>query len=102
MFGDASEHARADFLAIVERKDEIRRSGFLQGLVRAGLALDSPADLAKGSKDSFGLYGRPITHATASVMRIAEGAASLCSRRSARTRSAKTSALAMASFEDAP
>jgi len=40
VLGQAGEHARADFIAVVEGKHDIRPAGSRQGFVRSGLPFD--------------------------------------------------------------
>lgn len=46
---DANEHARADFLAVMEGKYEVRPAVTDERSMRAGLSFDLPADTEKGS-----------------------------------------------------
>jgi hypothetical protein len=47
--------ARADFLAFVERRDEIWRALATQGLVRSRLPFQTPADLVQGRENLLAL-----------------------------------------------
>ena len=84
-------------------EDEVRPANPRQGPMRARLALELPTKFDKCSNNTFGLGRRPLTHAAAgSEKLISIGPASPCSMRSASTRSASTSALAMASSAELP
>lgn len=63
MLGDPSEHARADFFAVMEGEDIFRPSVSRQGTVRASLPFNSPADADERSQNARCFCGRPIAHA---------------------------------------
>ena len=94
---DPSQHAWADFIAVVECKDIIRRARSLQNAVRPGLPLDCPAPSQKGSKNALRLSSRPLTHAASKTPASSRGNCSPFSSRSAMTRSASALTFASAS-----
>ena len=47
VFGNASEHARPDLVAIVEGEDEVWPAGLFQDAMGAGLTFDRPTDAEK-------------------------------------------------------
>src|SRR5688500_20296433 len=75
--------------------------GATECTVRSGLALELPPDGQQRRIDATRLRRRPGGHA-AMLKVIAWGPVSLFSRRSARTRRARTCALAMASLAELP
>ena len=52
---DTCQHAWPKFLAIVEGEHEVRPTFASQGAMRAGLALDLPAQFAECGEDALGL-----------------------------------------------
>ena len=102
MFSNTGEHFRPDFFAIVKRKHKIGPALASHGAVRARLSLGAPADGQQGCENPRGLRRRPMTYAATKPIRMAMGRFSPHSIRSARTRSARVSALAMASSDVAP
>lgn len=101
VLGDSSEHLGANFFSVVECEDEIRISGAAESTVRSGPALELPPDGHQRRVDATRLRRRPGRHA-AMLKVIAWGPVSEFSRRSARTRRARTCALAMASSAELP
>ena len=98
---DAGEHAWPDLVCIVEGEDEIGPAFTRENPVRSGRPLHGPPNAKQRSEDQPCLRGRPDAHA-ASKRSVTCGIASPCSKRSARTRSASTSALANASSRVEP
>lgn len=63
LFRDSGEHARADFIPVVESKDKIGRARALQSAVRSTLAFDRPADPQKRREHALCFGGGPAAHA---------------------------------------
>lgn len=100
---DACQHSRTKFFTIVKREHEIGPAFTRQSAMRARLALELPTKTQERGKNFSCLRGRPLAHAAAGMeMLISSGRVSPCSSCSASTRSARTSALAMASLADVP
>ena len=55
VLGDACEHARADFLAVVKGENEVWPAQSGHRSMRARLTLDLPSKSEKSSKNTFGL-----------------------------------------------
>ena len=103
VFGDSRQHAWTEFFTVMECENEVRPALARKRAMRAGLAFELPAKLEQSCENTFGLRGRPLTHAAAGrEMLISSGRTSPCSSCSAKTRRARTSALAIASFAEAP
>ena len=101
--GDTGEHARPDFLAIVEGENEIRPALTGKNAVRgSALTFDHPPEREQGGEDTAGFARRPETHAGTRNVSARSGTASPASMRSARMRSARDSARSTASFRLAP
>src|SRR5665213_2256384 len=97
VFGDSRQHSWAEFFTIVEGEHEVGPAFAGERAMRAGLVLELPAKLEQSGKNTFGLRGRPLAHAAAGrEMLISSGRTSPCSSCSAKTRRARTSALAIA------
>lgn len=88
MFANSGEHARTDFLVVVEGEDEVRPVGSLERPMRSGLSFDSPSDPEKSGKNPACFCSRPVAHAAWKATFTNSAGASRCSRRSAITRSA--------------
>ena len=103
VFRNAYQHAWAKLFSVVKGEHKIRPAFSRQRAMGAGLSFELPANAQKRSKDFPCLRRRPLAHAAAGRrMLISTGRVSPCSSCSARTRSASTSALVIASFADAP
>ena len=61
--GNSSEHSGPDLVLIMKGKNEIGPAATRQGAMRAGFALDLPAEAQQGPKEEPGFGGRPLTHA---------------------------------------
>jgi len=90
MLGDARKHLWTDFFAIVKGENKIRPAFASKRAMRTGLPLDAPPNAKKGSKNTTSLSRGPLAHAVATEIVIGWARASPCSKRSARTRSART------------
>src|SRR5579862_3385162 len=101
MLRNADHHARTDLLTFVERKDEVGPSCSCQDAMGAPLPFDGPAKAKQRTEYARRLGGGPLSHA-AEKSRSSSGTVSPCSIRSAKTRSARASALATASSRVAP
>jgi hypothetical protein len=98
---DARQHSRANLVIVVKGEHEVRPALARQGPMRTPFTFDDPADTEKRREDSPGLGGRP-RHAALKVTLRRVGAASACSRRSAKTRSANAWTWAIASSRSLP
>jgi hypothetical protein len=65
---ETREHPRAEFLAVVEREDEIWPAGTSEHLVRTGLALDGPTDANKRGEYEVSSSAGPVAHAALKEM----------------------------------
>jgi len=102
VFGDPRQHLRSDVVAIMEREHKIGPAFAGQRSMRPGLALELPPDAEQGGENTTCLSRRPLAHAAATEILIEWARLSPCSRRSARTRKANASVLAMASSGEEP
>src|SRR5665647_1561822 len=102
VLGDPRQHPWADLIAIVKGEDEVGPAGTGKDAMRAGLALDRPANPKKGRENELGSGARPVAHAAAKEMFRNSRPASWFSRRSATTRNASACTRAMASSWLAP
>src|SRR3990170_822959 len=60
---DASEHPRADFVAVMKRPDIVRPASATQRRVTTRSALHGPSDSEQCREDPLGLRGTPRAHA---------------------------------------
>ena len=97
VFGDASQHARPNLVAIVESEDQVGPAGTGQDAMGARLALDDPAYPQQCGQNRLGVGAGPVGHAALKEMSSISRPASSCSRRSATTRSASAWTRAIAS-----
>src|SRR5262249_38390114 len=88
-FCNSRKHSRTNLLIIMKRKHKIGPASTGECTMRAGLALDDPADAKKRGQHKSGTRARPLAHAAAKEILTRSGPASPCSRRSATTRSAR-------------
>src|SRR5207245_1858393 len=102
VLGDACKHFGTNFFAVVECENEIGPAAALQCGMRSRFAFKAPTNLDQRCVDTARLGRRPLTHAAATAMEIDCGRLSPCSSCSARTRSARISAFAIASSADEP
>ena len=103
VFCKARQHFGADFFAIVECENEIRTAITGKSYVRTGLTFHLPAQSLQCWQKKIGFDRWSLTHAAIGMEMLMERCRlSLCSSRSAITRSARTSALDTASIKDAP
>src|SRR4051812_26548031 len=102
MLGNSRQHLRPNFVAVMKRENKIRPTFAGQRSMRARLAFELPPDTEQGGENTTCLSRRPLAHAAAMEILIEWARLSPCSRRSARTRNANTSALAIASSADEP
>src|SRR5262249_36991232 len=101
VLGDPGEHARADFVIVVEGKDVTRPGGPFQDAVRpARLPLDTPPDPQKCRQDAPGFRRRPPTHGITAKTLLICGTGSPWSSRSARTRKDRACTRSIASWRD--
>src|SRR6266699_3654330 len=101
--GYAGQHPRANFVAIVGGEHEIGSVWACEHRMGpADMRLVGPANAPHGREPPAGFGGRPLAHATTAKTSLIAGTGSPCSRRSAKTRSAKTCARAMASSRVCP
>ena len=91
--------ARADFVAVVKREDDVRPISPVQDFMRTGGAFDVPSEAEKRGENTGGLRRGPMAHAAMNeTFSSSSGTASSCSRRSAIARRARawTAAIAAA------
>lgn len=104
VFGDPSQHLRADFILIVKGPDIVRElvRSMVQLDVGTALVNGNPSDGEKCLEHPPSLCAGPKTHAVAQTKQRDFGTSCDFSTRSAITRSAKAYALALASSSVAP
>ena len=102
MLGNSRQHLRPDILAVMEGENEIRPAIAGERSVGPRLPLKPPPNAEQGGENTPCLSRWPLAHAAATEILIEWARLSPCSRRSAKTRKANTSALAIASSGEAP
>jgi hypothetical protein len=60
--GNASEHARADFVRVVKCKDVVRPLGTCERLMRTRFAFELPANAEERGENASGSSGWPVGH----------------------------------------
>src|SRR6185437_14059139 len=70
VFGNASQHARADFITIMERENVIRRAGLGKYAMRPGLSFDCPASTQQRRENTLRPTRRPRAHAASKTSAI--------------------------------
>ena len=102
VLGDSGKNPRAEFLVVVKGEDKVGPISTGERPVRAGLALDHPADSLQRGENPPRFGGGPVAHAAWNVTLRNSAGSSRFSRRSAITRSARAWTPATASSRSCP